>query len=258
MDATQRAQIFLAIIGLAVAATWIRSMWRKQYTLPQWFLWAMCVGVSRLLWCARIPPLHVDSGGRGVVFIANHRSSIDPFYFQSRLDRPMHWMVAREYCEHWAFRWFLRQCEVIPVNRGGVDTKSTKAAIQLAQQGKWVGMLPEGRINTTDQLMLPVRPGVVFTALRANAIVVPCYISGSPYHETAWSPFFMASRVQIVVGQPIDLNQGDPDAAHHVSHEQAGELMRQIAGEIARLAGQPDFEVQLAGRRWRQADAGRR
>ena len=164
----------------------------------------------------------------------------------------MHWMVAREFCELWAFRWFFKQCEAIPVNRGGVDTRSTKTAIKLAKKGKWVGILPEGRINTTERLLLSVRPGVVFTALRANALVIPCYIEGSPYDKLPWSPFFMPARVRVLVGEAIDLNQGNPDAAKSVSQEQAGAYMRQIMGQIAKLAGQPDVEVELAGRRWKK------
>ena len=252
MDATLRAQIFLLTILAFVAAWFLLSLRRKKYTVPQWFLWAICLFLARVLWCVRVPPLKFETGDRGVMFVANHRSSVDPFYFQSRVDTPMHWMVAKEFCEFWAFRWFFKQCEAIPVNRGGVDTRSTKQAIELARRGRWVGILPEGRINTTDQLLLPVRPGVVFTALRANAIIVPCYIEGSPYHKLPWSPFFMHSRVRISIGEPIDLNQGDPDAAKGVGQEQAGAYMRQIMAQIAALAGQPEFEVQLAGRRWKR------
>jgi 1-acyl-sn-glycerol-3-phosphate acyltransferase len=93
------------------------------------------------------------------VIVANHRSSVDPFFIQVVAPRAVHWMVAREYCEHWAFRWFLRTCEVIPVSRGGIDTAATKQAIRLARGGGLIGMLPEGRINMTEEFMLPARPG---------------------------------------------------------------------------------------------------
>jgi 1-acyl-sn-glycerol-3-phosphate acyltransferase len=252
MDSSQRAQLFFLAILVAVVLQFVLSLRRKKYTLLQWFLWGICLFFCRVLWCVRIPRLDIPSNGRGVMFVANHRSSVDPFYFQSRMDGPMHWMVAREYCEFWAFRWFFKQCEAIPVNRGGVDTRSTKAAIQLAKEGRWVGILPEGRINLTNELLLPVRPGVVFTALRANAIIVPCYIEGSPFNKTSWSPFFMPSRVRVSVGTPIDLNHGDPDAAKEIGQKEAGAYMREIMGQVALLAGQPDYEVQLAGRRWKK------
>jgi 1-acyl-sn-glycerol-3-phosphate acyltransferase len=248
MDPTFRAQLFFAVLFVGTVCFIWRNIASKDFTLPQWCLWVSCIFITRVLWCVRIPRLEIATRERGVVFIANHRSSIDPFYFQSRLFFPMHWMVAREYCEHPAFRWFLKQCEVIPVNRGGVDIRSTKSAINLAQQGGAVGMFPEGRINTTDRLMLPVRPGVVLTALRANALIVPCHIEGSPFDKTAWSPFFMAARVRIRVGTPIDLNGED---AERFKQDEAGKCMREIVRQIALLANQPDFEPQLAGRRWK-------
>ena len=50
-------------------------------------------------------------------------------------------------------------------------------------------MLPEGRINTTDEFMLPVRPGAIVVALKAGAPIVPCYIEGAPYRGNPLEPF---------------------------------------------------------------------
>lgn len=252
MDASQRAQVFLLLALVCVGFLLVRSLLRQRYSLTQWCLWAVCLFISRILWCVSIPKLNFARDGRGIIFIANHRSSIDPFYFQTRLDRPLHWMVAREFCEHWAFSWFLKQCEVIPVNRGGVDTRSTKKAISLAAAGHWVGMFPEGRINQTDRLMLSVRPGVILTARRAGALIVPCYIHGSPYDKMPWSPFFMPARVRITVGAPIDLSQWATPIDGRFGQQEAGECMREVIRQIAALAGQPDFEPELAGRRWKE------
>src|SRR4030095_7574826 len=99
----------------------------------------------------------------------------------------------------------LRTCELIPVNRRGVDTASTKLAIRLAEAGDLIGMLPEGRINRTEEFMLPVRPGEPLIALKARVPIVPCYIEGSPFAGAVWSPFFMTARVVVHFGQPLEL-----------------------------------------------------
>jgi 1-acyl-sn-glycerol-3-phosphate acyltransferase len=108
--------------------------------------------------------------------------------------------------------------------------------------------LPEGRINTTDELMLPVRPGAIVVALKAGAPIVPCYIEGAPYRGTPWSPFLMRARARVRYGQPIDLSP-------YYGREKDGELVRnllvQCVKAIADLAGQPDFEPRLAGRQWK-------
>ena len=98
------------------------------------------------------------------------------------MDRPRitHWMVAREYCESWPLSWFFRTVEAILTGRGGVDTKAVKQAIRYASEGGLVGMLPEGRINTTDAFLLPGRPGAALVALKARVPVIPVYIEGAP------------------------------------------------------------------------------
>jgi 1-acyl-sn-glycerol-3-phosphate acyltransferase len=190
-------------------------------------------------------PLRPDEGA---VLVSNHRSSVDPFFVQVMAHRDIHWMVAKEYCESPSVGWFLRLVEVIPTNRGGIDTAATKLAIREVQEGKIVGMFPEGRINMTDEPLLPGRPGAAMIALKAGVPIVPCYIEGSPYDETPSSPFFLRARAKVIFGDPIDVSfyadrADDRDAQ--------AEIMLLVLKEIARLAGRDDFEPQLAGKRWK-------
>lgn len=184
----------------------------------------------------------------GAIIVCNHRSSVDPFFVQTATSRKIHWMVAREYCKLPLLGQFLAACEVIPVGRGGIDTAATKQAIRLAAEGGVVGMLPEGRINMSDGLMLPVRPGAALVAIRAGVPVVPCYIQGAPYRRYSWSPLLMPARVEVTFGEPLwpaDISAGNGD--EHV----AVELTRRAMRAIAVLAGQSDFEPQIAGRNWK-------
>jgi 1-acyl-sn-glycerol-3-phosphate acyltransferase len=241
----------LLVVPVIVAGVTAWALSRTRFTLLQGVLWVTAYLITRLLWRAKLPRQLPFRDGEGGVIVCNHRSSIDPFFVQCCASRPVHWMVAREYCELPVVRWLLRTCEVIPVGRGGIDTHATKLAIRLAARGELVGMLPEGRINRTGEFMLPVRPGAVLVALRARVPILPCYIEGAPYGGTAWSPFLMPARVRLVLGQPIDL------AEYYERASEDGlvpQLALRIAREIARLAGREDFEPKLAGRRWKSAD----
>ncbi len=221
---------------------------RSRLTLPQGILWLIALLFVRIQWRAHLPKQPPAGSENGAVVICNHRSSIDPFFLQVCFDRPMHWMVAREFCENWAFGWFLRTCEVIPVSRSGSDMGATRAAIRYAKRGDLISMFPEGRINMTEQLLLPVRPGAILVALRARAPLLPCYIEGSPFGGTPASPLFMRARARVQFGNVIDLSEyydtDNDDAA-------VKELMTRVVKEIATLAGQPDFEPVFAGRKWK-------
>jgi 1-acyl-sn-glycerol-3-phosphate acyltransferase len=244
--------ILFLLTCLAAPFVWAGiALSRSRLTFPQGVLWIIALLFVRLLWRAHLPR-HMPAGSeKGAVVICNHRSSVDPFFLQVCCDRPMHWMVAREYCEHWAFGWFLRTCEVISVSRSGSDMAATRAAIRYAQRGDLISMFPEGRINMTEQLMLPVRPGAIMVALRARAPLVPCYIAGAPYGGTAASPFFMSARVRLQFGEVIDLS---PYYDQEQNDALVKELMTRVVKAIAKLAGQDDFQPEFAGRKWKPTD----
>ena len=248
LSATATTVLAICVLGamgltlLVWAAVRVR---RSLYTPAQAAIFAFNHVMARVLWRARVlggislPP------GQGAVIISNHGGPIDPSFIALTVDRLVHWMVAKEYCQHWAFGWFMRICEVIPVNRGGIDTAATKLAIRYVREGGLIGIFLEGRINDTDQLLLPGRSGAAMIALKARAPVIPCYISGSPYDGTPWGCLFMPARVRLEVGSPIDISQyygreSDREVLEH--------LTRRFLVEIARLAGVDDFQPELAGR----------
>jgi 1-acyl-sn-glycerol-3-phosphate acyltransferase len=245
------AVIFLCVVAAVLVTLVVVNVARSPFTPPQTLLFFLAYLLVRLRWRAKLPGHLPIPKGQGAVVVCNHRSSVDPFFIQVCSNRPVHFMVAREYCDHPAFRWFLKTSEVIPVNRGGVDTASTKAAIRLAASGELVGMLPEGRINMSKQFMLPIRPGAVLVALRARVPILPCYVEGSPYDGTPWSPILMTAKARVVFGKTLDLSE------YYDRQEEDGlvaELMVQVAREIAELAGCEGFQPRLAGRRWKPDD----
>lgn len=239
----------------ALAAICLLLLWRglvlyrrTRYTPAQVPLYLLCYLLNRLLWRTTVSgplPIPMD---QGAVIVCNHRAGVDPLFIAMTTPRPVHWMVAREYCELWTVGWGFRILQVIPTNRGGIDTAATRMAIRLAQQGELVGIFPEGRINKSEDLLMPGRPGAALIALNARVPVIPCYVSGSPMRESPFSSFFMPARVKVTVGQPIDLSPWYDRADDRQTHE---ELTKLFLKEIARLAGQEDFEPQLAGRRWK-------
>ncbi|HEX5444918.1 MAG TPA: lysophospholipid acyltransferase family protein [Pirellulales bacterium] len=216
-------------------------------------MWLFDLFYARVVWRTEISgPLPVDEH-EGAVIICNHTSGIDPMVIQLCTDRVVHWMVAREYYEMPLAKYAFRAVNTIPVNRGGIDTAATKMAIRLAQEGGLVGLFPEGRVNTTDALLLPGRPGAALIALKARVKVIPIFVSGVPYNGTALGSFFMTGNASVTVGEPIDLS---PYFDREGDKAVLPDLTKRFLVEIAKLAGVDDFEPHLAGRQWKTGNEG--
>jgi 1-acyl-sn-glycerol-3-phosphate acyltransferase len=238
----------LLALGCALAC-WVIVAWRRTpYTFFQFFLYLVNTFFARVLWRTKVSgPLPI-APGKGAVIVSNHRSGIDPLLIQLCTDRIVHWMVAREYFEMFGISIVFKTLESIPVNRGGVDTASTKTAIRMAQSGDVVGLFPEGRVNQTDGFLLPGRPGAALIALKARVPVIPCYVQDAPYDGTALGSFFMSARAKVTVGKPIDLT---PYYGRENDKTVLQDLTKRFLIEIAKLAGIHDFQPTLAGRSWK-------
>ncbi len=239
--------VALVFIVVPLAVT-VRAMRRWRLSFGQAILQhGLNSLLNRILWRTTVNrPLPIDDD-KGAIIIANHTSSFDPMFIAMTSGRLVHWMVAKEYCVDWRLGWFFKLLKQIPTGRGGVDSAAIKHAIRLASEGELVGMLPEGRINTTSELLLPGRPGAVLVALRARVPIVPCYIQGAPYGGTMLGPFLRPAHVRVAVAGPIDLSEyydRDKDP------ELMAELTKHCLSAIAKLAGRDDFVPQVAGRRW--------
>jgi 1-acyl-sn-glycerol-3-phosphate acyltransferase len=247
MNPNQASLVFLLAAALAPWGWAIWALRRSPYTPWQSFWYFINVLYARLLWRAEVPRNLPVGSEQGAIIVANHRSSIDPWFVQLAAGRVVHWMVAKEYFDVPLVGTLLRVTEAIPTRRGGQDTAATRAAIRYASSGQLVGILPEGRINVTDQLLLPGRPGAAMIALATRVPLIPCYIHGSPFRGTVWSPFVTPAHVRVAFGPPIDLDKFRGEGR---DPRIAAEVTLHLLKEIARLAGRDDFQPQLAGRRW--------
>jgi 1-acyl-sn-glycerol-3-phosphate acyltransferase len=252
MSSTAIGAIAFSLLAAFLLAWLFVRKARGPLNTLQYFLYLFNYALTRILWRAEInSPLDL-SRGPGAVIVCNHCSSVDTCFIQLAAGkRVVHWMVAKEYFAQPGFGQILRLVECIPVSRGGIDTAATKLSIRLAQKGDLVGLFPEGKINTTDKLLLPGRPGAAMIALKARVPVIPCYLEGVPYGGTVLSSLFMPAKVRLKVGKPIDLSpyydrQKEPGVLQDIT--------KLLLQEMAALAGQPNFEPELAGKKWK-ADA---
>ena len=242
-----RSLLISFIVGAVciALAVWYLVRWRLT-PLQAGLLWFNRF-LNFAMWRTKLNRKLPIGRNQGAVIIANHRSSFDPMFIGIGTHNLVHWMVAKEYCTDWRFGWFFRGLGSIPTSRSGVDSGSTKHVIRLAQTGHLVGLMPEGRINETDQFLLPGRPGAALVALKARVPVIPCFIEGAPYGGTV-GPLFTRAHVKVNIGEPMDLSE------FYGREQEEGvlqELTKRFLVALAHLGGRDDFVPELAGRRWK-------
>ena len=88
-------------------------------------------------------------------------------------------------------------------------------------------------------------------AIKVRVPIIPAYISVAPYDGSALGSFLMPAKVQVTIGQPIDLSAYFD---RQTEKEALTELTKRVLHEIARLAGDDQFEPQLAGKNWHPDD----
>ena len=88
-------------------------------------------------------------------------------------------------------------------------------------------------------------------ALKARVPIIPVWIAGSPYDGTPVGPLKMRAHVRVKIGPTIDIS---PYVGREKEEGVTQEITLRVLKELAKLAGHPDFQPQLAGRRWKPGD----
>jgi len=154
-----------------------------------------------------LTPCPVPRRGAGIL-VCNHTSSLDPVLLQAACPRVITWMMASEY-NVFGLRWFLNAIEPIMVERSGRDMAATRAALRALKDGKLLGLFPEGRIETTHEL-LEFQTGIALLAQKSGAPVYPAYLDGSQRHTGMLEAMIVPQQITLAFGPPLHLDdKGD-------------------------------------------------
>jgi 1-acyl-sn-glycerol-3-phosphate acyltransferase len=164
------------------------------------------------------------------ILVCNHISALDPVLIQAASPRLIRWMMAGEYYSQPSLRWLLDLVGTIPVERTGRDLAATRAALRALEMGYVLGVFPEGKIETSQEL-LPFQNGLVLLGAKSQAPICPAYIDGSQRYLDMLPAYLRPQRSTLTFGQPIKLNRED---ASRQRIDEAGSKL-QSAVEILRL-----------------------
>jgi 1-acyl-sn-glycerol-3-phosphate acyltransferase len=160
-------------------------------------------------YAARIRVLRSENANRpgGFVLASNHISHFDPLIISSVVPRKIDWMAMAEFFPLPFVGWFLRAVDAFPAARDRADRATIRTAIQRLQNGRLVGLFPEGGIRSGSVSLLQgasLRPGASILAHIAGVPVLPCVIVGSDrlYGIHQWLPL-RRTPIWIAFGEPV-------------------------------------------------------
>lgn len=130
------------------------------------------------------------------ILAGNHLSDFDAYMLYKGTNRPIHFLGKKELFDG-KFGWFFNAMHLIPVDRKNKNPKAINKSIELLNDGKIIGIFPEGTYHKND-LLLPFKPGVINFAEKTGAPIIPFALYGQ---------WHFRSKPKIVFGKPIYINR---------------------------------------------------
>jgi 1-acyl-sn-glycerol-3-phosphate acyltransferase len=161
-----------------------------------------------------------------VLLYANHPSAWDMFLIAVFTKRKVHYMAKAELFKNPILRFLLKSVGAFPVSRGKGDVGSVKTVFKLLEQGKIVGIFPEGT-RTEKKNPKKRTAGAAMMALHSKAPILPVGVE--------WNKKIF-SKVRVVFGEPFLMLPREEDA--HTPKEELLKLTEEIMDKIYALIGQ--------------------
>jgi len=140
--------------------------------------------------------------GTGYILASNHISHFDPPFLGSRFKRYVDWMAMEELFRNRVSAVLMESLCAFRVRRDGTDRTGIRTAVKRLEEGRVVGVFPEGGIRAGKGSVLegaPMWPGVSALSVLSGKPIVPGVILGSDrlYDRRNW---FLFRRVPVWIG----------------------------------------------------------
>jgi 1-acyl-sn-glycerol-3-phosphate acyltransferase len=163
-----------------------------------------------------------------LIAIANHTGQIEvPLIFAHLQPRPVTGWAKVEAWDNKFLNWVFDVWGLIPVRRGEADMKALKDALKALEQGKILGIAPEGTRNKTGRLIRAL-PGTVMVALHSGAPIIPvAHWGGEEYLKNLKR--LRRTDFHVRVGQPFIINTDGVKVTGEVRQQIVDEMMFRLA-----------------------------
>jgi 1-acyl-sn-glycerol-3-phosphate acyltransferase len=185
-----------------------------------------------------------DSGP--VILASNHLAVADSFYLPLVVHRRITFLAKQEYftgtgLKGWFNRWFYTAAGQVPIDRTDADAaqNALETAKRLLQQGKLLGMYPEGT-RSPDGRLYKGKTGLARLALETGVPVIPVAMIGTDVVNPPGSKMWRFGRVTVRFGKPMDFSRFDGLAGNRFI-ERA--VIDEVIYELMKLSGQEYVDI---------------
>ncbi len=179
----------------------------------------------------------------GVLITPNHISDADPPTICLALPRTCWVMAKEELFDMKVVGTLIRWLQGFPIKRDTADRSALRRAEELLKAGEAVVIFPEGRISENAEL-LPILPGALLAAQRANVLVVPTILINTnlvmPY--TKLIPRYAGKRTIVRFGPPVSVAELTEGAKGGDKLKQGAERLGQILLALQQNKPYPTFD----------------
>lgn len=165
---------------------------------------------------------NVPAKGNAII-CANHYSNYDPFAAAIYLDRLPRYIGKKELFENKILAYLLKEVRVFPLDRkAAMDMKAVKTGLKVLKDGEILGIFAEGtRVKEGEHV--DAKGGVALFAMKGNANVIPCAISGK---------YKFRNKITVEYGAPLAL---DEFRGQKLTAEVMSEITDVIMGKVEEM-----------------------
>ena len=173
-----------------------------------------------------------------------HRSNVDFALTALVTTRPMRYMGKDSIWRSKPLGRFVTMLGAFPVHRGTADRDALQACTDIVTGGSPLVMFPEGT-RCSGPVVEELFDGTAFVAARAGVPIIPMGIGGSEAMMPKGAKFLHASRLVLVIGDPIPAPERTekgrvPRSAVSTLTAQLHEELQALFDDAQQRAGRPN------------------
>ena len=191
---------------------------------------------------------HIPSSGPAIL-ASNHLAVADSFYLPLVVRRRITFLAKAEYftgtgLSGWINRWFYSSAGQVPIDRSNADSAQAalNTAERLLQQGKLLGMYPEGT-RSPDGRLYKGKTGMARLALHTGVPVIPVAMIGTNVVNPPGKKMLRFGRVKVRFGKPMEFSRFEGMAGNRfIERAVTDEVIYELMG----LSGQEYVDIYAA------------